>query len=302
MAVKFRPGIWGCVGLSLVISGCTLGSPHSAVRVATTQRPHIVPAPAGLVAITQVQADGSLWTLSGSATVKTLTRVDVASGAVLARIGVSNAATTLVQSYTGILVLGSSTPSAGSLEVRNGTTGAIQKTIAVSGPVIRMALSPDGATLFALDGTATVRAVEVVNLTTGKTTASIPVDPTTVAIEPTPGGPELWLLGQDGTLVERSISTPQVLTQFGTGAQARALAISPDGSRIYVLRAVLVPGTAPGVAPNVAVVDVATEKVTKALPAPANALDIAISQDGRTLYDGVGTPTLGNVQAFSLAG
>ena len=69
------------------------------------------------------------------------------------------------------------------------------------------------------------------------------------------------------------------------------LAISSTGSTLYVLRSVA--GGA-----NIAVMDVATESQTRALPAPADSVGLQPSADGRSLYLVVGTSNIGNIQEF----
>jgi DNA-binding beta-propeller fold protein YncE len=168
--------------------------------------------------------------------------------------------------------------------------------------VIDLAASSNGPQFYALVGTTKVRAVELLAPGAPRAQKSIPVDNRAVAIAPLPDGSGIWVLLSTGTVQEVSAATNHVVTSFATGEQAAALALSPDGKILYVLRAVQELSIAPHVGSNVAVVDLATEQVTHVLPAPAHCVDISISADGRTLYDAVGTSKVGNIQAFALAG
>ena len=82
------------------------------------------------------------------------------------------------------------------------------------------------------------------------------------------------------------------MSSFRTGDGARSIALSPDGNTLYVLKG-------PAAAPNVAVVDVATQSVQRVMPAPANCLQILVSANGGELYQMVGTPGYGNIQVFA---
>ena len=65
------------------------------------------------------------------------------------------------------------------------------------------------------------------------------------------------------------------------------------GHLLYVLK-----GTA--AASNIAVVSTVTDAIKKLLPAAGGSVGLAISPDGRTLYDVVGTPAVGNIQEIRL--
>ena len=83
------------------------------------------------------------------------------------------------------------------------------------------------------------------------------------------------------------------MTSFPTGDSGRSLALSPDGSTLYVLKNGLTSA-------NVAVVDLATESVRKVLPAPSNCLQVLVSANGNQLYQVVGSASYGNIQVISL--
>ena len=53
---------------------------------------------------------------------------------------------------------------------------------------------------------------------------------------------------------------------------------------------------------NVAVNTEEVEVATMVRPAPANSVDIDLSPDGRTLYEAVGRPSSGNLQALPVRG
>jgi hypothetical protein len=72
-----------------------------------------------------------------------------------------------------------------------------------------------------------------------------------------------------------------------------SLAASPDGGTLYALKDT-------DSAANVAVVDAGTESVRRALPAPANCLQVLVAPSGSQLYDVVGTPGYGSVQVFAV--
>ena len=83
-----------------------------------------------------------------------------------------------------------------------------------------------------------------------------------------------------------------MLARFSVGDLGRALALSPDGTTLYVLK-----GTA--AVSNIAVVDIATESVRHVLPAPSHCLEVLVSASGSQLYEVVGTAGYGNIQVFS---
>jgi hypothetical protein len=261
---------------------------------------HIVAAPAGLLGITGPQADGSLWVLSGNDSVRTMTKIDAGSGQKLRAIAVSAAATAINQSPNGTLALGISNGDGGAVSFYNGTTGALIGTVPVAQPVPHVVLSLDGQTAYVLQGTPTARSVVLINVKTQAVTATLPLPSDAIDIAPAPDGSSLWVLESGGVIDGYSFANDRIVTTFHVGGDGTVITLSPNGLRLYMLRDLT--GLAGTVKADVSVVNLETESQVDALPAPANCVDLAISPDGRTLYDGVGTSTVGNVQAYSVAG
>ena len=236
-----------------------------------------------------------MWLLSGSGGVKALNELDLSSGNVLGAVPESSAAVSVGQSVSGVLAVGLATATSGAVEIRNGSTGALLSTIPVGAPVRQVAFGSDGTTLYVLNGTATSASVAVVDTQTGNVEGSVGVSLSTVGIAPTPDQTGIWTLQDTGTIVEVATAGTHVVTQFTVGHSGTDLALSPGGTTLYVLKG-------HSYAPNVAVVDLATEQVRRVLPAPADCLAITVAPSGATLYDTVGTPSLGNIQAFPLGG
>ena len=103
------------------------------------------------------------------------------------------------------------------------------------------------------------------------------------------------LLGDPATQQEIDLTSPVVVAKFKAASKddtAQSIALSPDGSTLYVLK------NADGTS-NIADVNLATEAVRKVLPAPSHCVGLLVSTSGGQLYDLVGTPTYGNIQVFA---
>jgi hypothetical protein len=289
--------------IAALFAGCSSQSSAPPKPAPVGQKPDLIfPAPAGVIAITSPQVNASMWILAGNNSIKTLTMVDAITGKIQRRLPVSSQATDVVQTAPGTLIVGLRTATTGALDLINPVSGFATVSIPVAAPVLKLASSVNGALLYVLEGTSKARAVSIYNVNAKRLIKSIPVDKRAVAVEALPDGSGIWVLLQNGKVDEISLATNEVLTTFTTGGNASALAASPDGMTLYVLRPVEQVSTVPGFGSNVARVKLATQQVTHVLPAPGHCVDIAISTGGQLLYDAVGTATFGNIQVYSLAG
>ena len=105
------------------------------------------------------------------------------------------------------------------------------------------------------------------------------------------------LLGrlEPGGVVEQFAgASSQPLTRIPPpGSSATRIALSPNGDTMYVLRRL-------STTANVAVVALRTQSVRAVLPAPAGAVDLAPSLDGRQLYLAASPSGSSNIQTFTL--
>ena len=115
----------------------------------------------------------------------------------------------------------------------------------------------------------------------------------TVGSAPDPAQGSLYVLEKTGLVDQVAITSGKITSRFRAGQDGRAIAISPAGSTLYVLK-----GT-PRVS-NIAVVDAATESVRRVLPAPSYCRGLLVSPSGDQLYEVVGTSGYGNIQVFAL--
>ena len=284
-------------GLTLLavspLAACSAG--RAAVPTATTvaQPERILAAPRGILAAGQPQPNGALWTLAGSTASRGLFEFSLTSGHTIGSISVSNAAQSVAESLTGMLGVAVGTSHAGALELLNGNTGTVTRTVPIGAPAREVVVGADGATFYVLNGSATSSSVTIVDSADGKVQGTVPVPLNTVSIVPDVQETALYALQPSGHVSQVAIAGGKIITSFPIGDSGRSLALSPDGSTLYVLKN-------DRVSTNVAVVDLATESVRKVLPAPSNCLQVLISASGNQLYQVVGTASYGNIQVVSL--
>jgi hypothetical protein len=234
-----------------------------------------------------------MWILAGSATDKTLQEINLLSGKVQRIVPVAGGAVTVAQSLTGMLAVGFGDPD-GTIEFRDGTSGAVLGLVTVGAPVKDLSAQGDTSSFLVLDGTATRTTLNAVVSSGQEIPPAIGVALDTVALAASPNGSEAYLLERSGTVTEvplRSGKIKAATSTFFAGDSSIQLAISDDGSTLYVLKAIN--GGA-----NIGVFNLNTEEQTKVLPAPAHSKGLVLSIDGSRVYIFVGTATVGNVQVF----
>ena len=279
--------------LALALTACGKGS-GAAINPAPELQPEfIVPAPAGALSAAAPAANGLMWVLAGNGSVQTLRQIDLRTRTDQAAAPAPKGAVAIAESATGLLGVGLATASTGALELCNGESASPLAAVAVGAPVRSVAAGDNGGEFYVLDGGVASASVTVVDGSGDQIQETVPVARNAVAAVPDPGQDALWVLQPNGVVDEVALAGGKITTQFTIGYSGRALALSPDGNTLYVLKG-------RGSIRNVAVVDLATEIVRRVLPAPADAVGLVLSPDGSTLYDFVGTPTAGNIQAFSV--
>lgn len=279
----------GCGG-----SGGSSGSQSPTNKPAVSAgRPRAVAVPAGLLAGTVPQPNGALWVLAGTRSVRAINEINLSTGTQNLSVGVSNASQALAQSSTGVLALGLASPKSGAVELLDTSTGAVTGTIPVGAPVISVAFGDDGVTLYVLNGTAKTRSVTVINTSTQKVTGTIGLPSDARSIVPTPDQRAIWSVQASGVVQETSLTNHRPIESFPTASPGIAVTVAPSGGVLYVLK-----GTS--ALANIAVISVATERITSVLAAAANSVGLGISLDGSQLYDFVGSLSYGNIQILDL--
>ena len=277
------------LGVAACGGGLTAGAPP-AHRSRGAVPVRVVPGPRSLLAAAAPQPNGIMWALAGPASAG-LFNVDSATGKVSGSVSVSAAARSVAESTAGVLGLALGTRKSGALELLDGRTTQLIRTVPLPAPARQVVVGSDGTTFYVLAGWPGSASVTVLNSQTGKVSGTVPVPADTVSVVPDIPQTTLYVLERTGLVSQVSIASGQIMSKFRAGTDGESAALSPDGSTLYVLK-----GTSQ--LSNVAVVDTGTESVRRVLPAPAHCLQLLISASGNQLYEVVGAPGYGNIQVF----
>jgi hypothetical protein len=286
----------GLTAAALVVAACS-ESTH-AVKANGAAAVSMVPqrilrAPGSLVSATQPQANGSIWMLAGKSSLG-LFEMDSSTGGITGSLSVSGAARSVAETSTGIIGVALGTRRTGTLELLPGT-GKATKTIPLPAPARQVVAGSDGTTFYVLTGTVTAASVSIVSSRTGRVLGSVPMPSDAVSVVPDVPQTTMYVLESNGLVDQIDITGGKVVARFKAATKddtAQSIALSPDGSTLYVLK------KADGVS-NIAEVDIATEAVTKVLPAPSHCVGLLVSSSGDQLYELVGTARYGNIQVFA---
>lgn len=271
-------------------AGCSASHNNRQPTTASAASPRVVPAPAGVVAGT-AGSSGRLWVLAGTSTVKALYEIDQSSGTIDKTVPVGSGANSAAWSPAGLIAVGISGPGTGAVYLYDAGSGSEVASIPVAGPVGALSFgSPDS--LYVLDGSAGAKGLSVIDTASHQVTVAINLPAGSVGVGVDPAQNVAYTL--DGSSVDRiPLSKGQASASFADGGDGSSLSVAPDGQYLYVLKGKTG-------AQNVAVVSIATESVVRVLPAAADSVSVGVSSDGTTLYDFVGSPSFGNVQAITL--
>lgn len=283
---------------AIVTAACSAGgasanSPGSTTDVSARVRPeHIVEAPKNILAAAVPQPNGTLWVLAGNPVSRGLFELDPTSGQVFGSVSVSSAVRSVAQAATGVIGLALGTDSTGALELLDGRTAKVIRTVPLSAPARDVVVGSDGTTFYVLTGWGSASSVTIVDSQRGQVRGTVPVPLEAVSIAPDVQQTTLYALQRDGRVSQISIADGKALATFVVGNSGQSLALSPDGLTLYALKDT-------DAAANIAAVDVATESVRRVLPAPSNCLELLVSASGSQLYEVVGTAGYGNIQVFA---
>jgi hypothetical protein len=283
------------VSAALALAACGHGTPAASLRHLTTAAApeRIISAPASLRAVTVPQANGVSWGLAGASSRGLYQLGAFTWHARGGSVSVSGAARSVAASAEGVVGLALGTRRSGALELLDSHTGKLTSTVALPAPARQVVTGSDGTTFYVLTAWPRSASVTIVNSRTGQAHGTVPVPAGTVSVAPDPTQTALYVLQGNGLVDEISMTGGKISASFRVGDHGMSLALSPDGSTLYVLK-----GTAH--IANVAVVAVSTESVHRVLPAPSHSRQVLVSANGRQLYEVVGAARYGNIQVFAL--
>jgi YVTN family beta-propeller protein len=194
----------------------------------------------------------------------------------------------------------------GTVSLINTATNKVIATIPVGTQAAGVVFDPTGTRFYAVDPIGnSVVAVSLPGNTVG-TPIAVGPNPMLAAIGPvgTPAAGKLYVtnygnsgIGNTVSVVNTATNQVTTLTVGAAGAGPMGVAISPDGTRLWV---------ANGSADTVAIVDTTTNTVVNTIPLPSGAVYVAFSPDGHQAYitnrDTTNTVTVINTANYTTAG
>ncbi len=252
----------------------------------------IVPGPAGIVGGALVGDGQHAWVLTNTGIAANAQYLSVATGKVSEIIPTSLNATSIAIESKNLIAIGSGTSTTGFVSFVNTTTKTEIGVIPTAGPVSALQKAPNSNKFYAMISTSTAKAIQILDPRLMQVLPqSLPLPINANTFVPSRDGQSIVVLKSDGTVTYLSSTTGQLTQTFKVGANPIAATMNADGTRLYVLKGV---GSE-----NVAVVNTTTEAVLRALPAPSNAREIALTANGAYIVSFVGTDLVGNLQTFS---
>jgi hypothetical protein len=257
-----------------------------------TPRERIIAAPRAVLGAAGPGADGTLWVVAGNSAVGLFT-FSSATGRETGSVSVSRAARSVAQAPDGVVALAVSTRSTGALELMRGTDGKVWRTVSLPAPALQVIATSTSRDFYALTAWPSAASIAIVSSADGRIVGNVPVPNDAVSFAADPQQNLIYVLERNGLVDDIDMTAGSIRSSFSVGDPGESLALSPDGSTLYVLK-----GTTS--VSNIAVIGTATESTVKVLPAPSHCIQVLVSPTGRQLYEVVGSPRYGNIQVVGL--
>src|ERR1017187_5643610 len=195
---------------TLVAASCGGGGSATSSGQTKASRARLLPqqivrAPRYVLSAAEPQSNGIIWTLAGK-TSSGLYEIDPTSDRVMGSFSVSRAARSVAESSPGILGLALGSKTSGALELFDGRTSKVIKTVPLPAPARYVTLGSDGTTFYVLSGWAHSASVTLVNSQNGAVRGRIAVPADIVSVAPDIPQTDLYVLERNGLISEVSIS------------------------------------------------------------------------------------------------
>lgn len=224
----------------------------------------------------------------------TLSALDISTAKIVNTVPINPQATSIVLSPDGAtLLVGYGSGTDGSVELRSAESGALETTIPLPGPVVAVSFGASSTGAYALCKVGSASVIVYVTLATGKLIRQWGVAADAVGMAYNRSLETLYLLESNGSIDGYPEGATAEQTAFPVNATAVALCLDSSGNIMYVL-------TTTGGIDSLAVVDVSTESILHVYAAAADSVALAPSTSHTLVYDVVGTPSVGNVQAVNV--
>ncbi len=236
-----------------------------------------------IIGITAPTSNGSMWILSGNGKKRDMAQINITTHKSLGAEPVNRYADSIALSSNDVTIALGTTKGKYPAEVwYSAQSGRYSNSAASPSPVYQVTTNAAGFTIYALRGTAAQKSVFALG-TANQLGLNYPLPVNAVAVAPTSTANQLLVLQPSGEVGLLNLQGGVYMNKFATGLPASAMALSPDGSTLYVLRA----SSAGSTLSTIAEVNVANGTVTKTLSVHGDCVSIAVSADGHTLFEAI---------------
>ena len=236
---------------------------------------------------TRAAAQTAAYVANSGANVVTV--IDTATNAVTATIAVGTAPAHVAITQDGTRAYVTNTGS-DSVSVIDTAAQTVVATVPVGDQPSSIAVSPDGHRFYVLCAGGVV---EVIDTTSNASVASVAVGGTGGALAIAPDGGRVYVASGNISVIETATNTvvasvaPEVTAAPNVSNSALAVAVSPDGTRAFVSVITYYFDFEFHAGGGIAVLDTATNAVTRTIPLSSVPGSIAFTRDGSRAYAGV---------------